>query len=134
MKKPRRPSARQHRIESEVQRTLALLLPRVVHDPRVTNVTITAVRATADIGTLRVYFLPFGTKHPAAEVEAGLQSAAGLLRGEVGRQLGLRYAPKLEFVHDVELERAEALTRLIDASVAGLPPADASPPDGGRDD
>jgi ribosome-binding factor A len=91
------------------------------------------VRATADIGTLRVYFLPFGTRHPVAEVEAGLQSAAGLLRGEVGRQLGLRYAPKLEFVHDVELERAAALTRLIDSAVAGSPQAKADPPDGERD-
>ena len=115
-------SARHQRIEAEVQRTLATLLPREVRDPRVGNVTLTAVRAAPDLGTVRVYFLPFGQAHSPAEVEAGLRSAAGFLRGEVGRQLGLRHAPRLEFVYDAELVRAEKLTRLIDEAVAGSPP------------
>jgi ribosome-binding factor A len=115
-------SARHQRIEAEVQRTLATLLPREVRDPRVGNVTLTAVRAAPDLSTVRVYFLPFGQAHSPAEVEAGLRSAAGFLRGEVGRQLGLRHAPRLEFIYDAELVRAEKLTRLIDEAVAGSPP------------
>ena len=61
----------------------------------------------------------------AVHAEAGLRSAAGFLRGEVGRQLGLRHAPRLEFVYDAELERAEKLSRLIDEAVAtgNAPPA-----------
>jgi ribosome-binding factor A len=117
-------SARHQRIEAEVQRTLATLLPREVRDPRVGNVTVTAVRAAPDLSSVRVYFLPFGQAHSPAEVEAGLRSAAGFLRGAVGRQLGLRHAPRLEFVYDAELERAERLTRLIDAVAAGTPPPD----------
>jgi len=116
---PQSRSARQQRIESEVQRTLATLLPREVRDPRVGHVTLTAVRATPDLGTMRVYFLPFGQEHTPEEVAAGLRSAAGFLRGEVGRRLGLRHAPRLEFVHDADLERAERLGRLIDRAVAG---------------
>ena len=118
-------SARLQRVESGVQRVLATLLPRAVHDPRVGTVTLTAVRAASDLGTVRVYFLPFGGAHGREEVEAGLRSAAGFLRGEVGRQLGLRHAPRLEFVYDAELERAEKLSRLIDEAVAtgNAPPA-----------
>ncbi|MFO1402080.1 MAG: 30S ribosome-binding factor RbfA [Steroidobacteraceae bacterium] len=129
MKRTGSRSARLQRVESEVQRALATLLPRAVHDPRVGNVTLTAVRAAADLGTVRIYFLPFGGAHSPAEVEAGLRSAAGFLRGEVGRQLGLRHAPRLEFVYDVELERAEKLDRLIDAAVAGQRPPPGAPPD-----
>ncbi|MCC7462901.1 MAG: 30S ribosome-binding factor RbfA [Gammaproteobacteria bacterium] len=128
MKRSGSRSARLQRVDSEVQRALATLLPRAVHDPRVGNLTVTAVRAAADLGTVRVYFLPFGgaRSHSPEEIEAGLRSAAGFLRGEVGRQLGLRHAPRLEFHYDVELERAERLDRLIDAAVAGQapPPAD----------
>lgn len=112
-------SARLQRIEAEVQRTLATLLPREVRDPRVGNVTLTAVRAAPDLSVVRIYFLPFGQAHSPAEVEAGLRSAAGFLRGEVGRQLGLRHAPRLEFVYDADLERAEKLDRLIDEAVGG---------------
>jgi ribosome-binding factor A len=50
-------------------------------------------------------------------VQAGLNRAAGFLRGEVGRRLGLRHAPKLEFEFDASIERADRLTSLIDTAV-----------------
>ena len=48
----------------------------------------------------------------------GLTHAAGYLRGELGRRLGLRHAPRLEFVFDDTVEGAERLTRLINGAVA----------------
>jgi len=39
------------------------------------------------------------------------------LRGELGRALQLRHAPKLEFVYDQQIETADKLTRLIDGAV-----------------
>jgi ribosome-binding factor A len=108
--------SRAQRIEQQMLRTLAQLVMREVKDPRVGSVTITAVTLAADGGSARVYFLPFGDKHTPAEVGAGLNSAAGFLRGEVGRQLGLRHAPKLEFEHDVNIERAHQLTSLIETA------------------
>jgi ribosome-binding factor A len=41
------------------------------------------------------------------------------LRGEVGRRLQLRHAPKLEFVIDTTPERAAQLTDLINHAVKG---------------
>jgi len=111
-------SGRQQRIEAQMQRTLALLLPRAVKDPRVGPVTVTAVRLNADKSVATVYFLPFGGRQAAQEVLAGLQSSAGYLRGEVGRQLALRHAPRLDFQIDTDLERAQHLTGLIDQATA----------------
>ena len=51
------------------------------------------------------------------EVGEGLNRAAGFLRGEVGRALALRHAPKLEFVYDQQIEHADKLTQLIDRAV-----------------
>lgn len=48
---------------------------------------------------------------------AGLTRAAGFMRGEVGRRLGLRHAPRLDFEFDSSIENADRLTRLIDAAV-----------------
>ena len=61
--------------------------------------------------------MPFGDKHTPEEVGEGLNRAAGFLRGEVGRALALRHAPKLEFVYDQQIENADKLTRLIDGAV-----------------
>lgn len=110
-------SQRLARIEGEMQRVLSTLVSREVRDPRVGNVTLTAVNIAPDMSTARIFFVPFGGKHSPEEVGEGLTRAAGFLRGEVGRALQLRHAPKLEFVYDQQIEHADKLTRLIDGAV-----------------
>jgi ribosome-binding factor A len=100
-----------------MQRVLSTLVAREVRDPRVGNITLTAVNVAPDMSTARVFFVPFGDKHRPEEVAEGLARAAGFLRGEVGRALSLRHAPRLEFVYDQQIERADTLTRLIDGAV-----------------
>jgi ribosome-binding factor A len=111
-------SSRGRKIEAQLQRVLAALIAREVKDPRVGNVTITAVSLSADMGLARVFFVPFARTHPSEEVRRGLTHAGGFLRGEVGRSLGLRHAPRLEFIVDETAERAAGLTGLIDQAVA----------------
>jgi ribosome-binding factor A len=113
------PKARKRRIESEIQRVLSEVISREVKDPRVGNVTITAVSVAADMATARVFFTPFASQNPPEQVRVGLTRAGGFLRGEVGRRLGLRHAPRLEFVFDDTAERAAHLTSLIDRAVKG---------------
>lgn len=96
---------------------LAELVSRDVKDPRVGNVTFTAVSIAPDLKTARVFFVPFAGGHDPEEVRAGLKRAAGFLRGAAGRRLGLRHAPRLEFVFDDRIDEADRLTRLIDRAV-----------------
>jgi ribosome-binding factor A len=111
-------SGRQRKIESELQRVLAELIAREVKDPRVGNVTVTGVRLSPDMAVAKVFYAPFASPHPQQEVQNGLTRAAGFLRGEVGRRLGLRHAPRLDFVFDDTTEKAARLTGLIDRAVA----------------
>src|SRR6202453_742585 len=93
------PAAGRHsRIEAQMQRVLSDLISREVKDPRVGNVTITAVEVAQDLATARIFFVPFAGGHEPQKVAAGLARAGGFLRGAVGRQLGLRHAPSLSFV------------------------------------
>jgi ribosome-binding factor A len=110
--------ARTQRIESEIQRVLAALIARELKDPRVGNVTITQVSMAADMGSARVFFSPFASRHSPEQVRTGLTHAAGFLRGELGRRLALRHAPRLEFVFDDSVEGAARLTSLIERAVA----------------
>src|ERR1700753_2024678 len=109
--------ARTRRIESEIQRVLSELIAREVKDPRVGNVTITGVNVAADMGPARVHSAPFASLNPHEEVRIGLTHAGGFLRGEVGRRLRLRHAPRLEFVFDDTADKASHLTQLIDSAV-----------------
>jgi ribosome-binding factor A len=107
---------RHRRIEAELQRAMSELVSREVKDPRVGSVTITEVKIAADMSTARVFFTPFASKHTPEEVLEGLTRASGFLRGEIGRRLGLRHAPKLEFEFDDSFEKAAKLTALIDSA------------------
>jgi ribosome-binding factor A len=112
------PRPRNRKIEAELQRALAEIIAREVKDPRVGNVTISAVDLAPDLRTARVFFTPFASAHSPQEVRAGLTRAAGFLRGAVSRRLGLRYAPRLQFVFDDAFDKAAALTDLINQAVA----------------
>src|SRR5436305_15044031 len=111
-------NSRQQRVATQMQRTLAELLPRAVKDPRVGRVTITGVSLLEDFSSERVWSLPFGGARATDEQLAGLQSAAGFLRGELARQLGLRHAPRLEFCVDTAPAQAQALSALTDTAVS----------------
>ena len=118
MKRGAQGGGRLRKIEAELQRVLAELVAREVKDPRVGNVTITGVSLSADMGVAKVFYAPFVSSHPREEVQSGLSRAAGFLRGEAGRRLGLRHAPRLDFVFDDTTEKAARLTGLIDRAVA----------------
>jgi ribosome-binding factor A len=121
-------SQRLGRIEGEMQRVLSTLVSREVRDPRVGNITLTSVSVAPDMSTARIWFVPFGDKHSPEQVTEGLNRASGFLRGELGRALQLRHAPKLEFIYDQQIENADKLTRLINNAVKsddrGADPAD----------
>jgi ribosome-binding factor A len=115
-------SGRHGRIEAQMQRVLSELISREVKDPRVGNVTITAVQIAHDLATARIYFVPFAGGHDPVQVAEGLARAGGFLRGAVGRQLGLRHAPRLSFEFDETLDKAAHLTDLINRAVASDTP------------
>src|SRR5437867_7898880 len=104
----RRPARVAHLIQSE----LASLLLRDAKDPRLRQLTVTAVRMSTD---LRVAHVFVRTLEPAgaAGAVAALRHAAPFLRGEVGRALGLRVTPELRFAYDTVPDQAQRVDELL---------------------
>lgn len=84
-------------INEEIRRELSRLIP-ALKDPRISGlVSVVRVDTAGDLGVSKIYVSALeGTK----EVAKGLDSAAGHLRTELGRALGLRHIPKLVFIAD----------------------------------
>jgi ribosome-binding factor A len=104
----------QRRISDLVRSHLTNLLQRKASDPRLGMVTITDVVVTPDALRADVHFSVLGGAEERAEAQAGLDSAAGWLRREMGRGLRLRNTPKLVFHYDPSLERGEHIASLLD--------------------
>jgi ribosome-binding factor A len=94
---------RSARVATMLVKELAWLLAREVRDPRAAFVAITRVNLTDDLRSARVFVrLIKDGDLPERRREAlfGLSRAAGLLRKEVSRRLGLRHTPELSFEYD----------------------------------
>jgi ribosome-binding factor A len=104
----------QRRISDLVRTHLTELLERKANDPRVRMVTITEVTTTPDALRADVHFSVLGGAEAQAEAQAGLDSAAGWLRRELGSRLRLRNTPRLVFHYDPSLERGEHIAGILD--------------------
>ena len=106
---------RSRRVAQQIQRTLSQLIRREIRDPRLGMVTLTEVRVSKDMGYATVYYSVLGADQ--AKSQEILDSAAEILRGPLGRALGLRHAPELRFVHDELIESGARLSGLIHQAV-----------------
>ncbi len=111
------PFRRADRVGDLVRRELSRLLLREVKDPRLNQVIVTKVEMSADLRRARVSFTGAPGGDRAGEL-AGLASAAGFLRGKLGRELRLRYAPELAFEADESVDRSLHIAALL-KQVAG---------------
>lgn len=107
------PFKRADRVAGLIQEELSRVLLREVKDPRLHEVVITAVRVSADLRHARVLFTASARPGGVEDVLTGLQSAAGFLRGHLGRTLRLRYAPELTFEADTSVERSLRVAALL---------------------
>jgi ribosome-binding factor A len=107
------PFKRADRVAGLIQEELSRLLRREVKDPRLHEIVITAVELSADLRHARVLFTGSGRQGGPEDALAGLRSAAGFLRGQLGRTLRLRYAPELTFEADDSVERSLHVAALL---------------------
>lgn len=105
--------ARVRRVADRIKETVALLLDTKVKDPRLGFVTITEVRITGDLREATVFYTVLGDEEKRASTKVALESAKGMLRSEVGKALGIRHTPSLQFMLDGIPENASHISEIL---------------------
>jgi ribosome-binding factor A len=101
---------------AKVQKVAKEILGEAIQDlkdPRIGFATVTAVRVSADLRHARVYVSVMGSEEEKVETLRGLESARSILRGELGRQIRMKYLPELTFELDTGPEEAQRLETLL---------------------
>ena len=111
-------SPRVRKIADRIQVIVAEMLDRRIKDPRLGFATITDVRLTGDTQQATIFYTVLGEDEERAATAAALESAKGLIRSEVGKQLGMRHVPSLTFVADALPETARHLDEVLAAARA----------------
>jgi len=106
-------SGRIRRVNEAVKQVLSEAIPSL-KDPRIGFVTVTTVETTTDLDHAKVWVSVFGGENQRKKTLEALDGAAGVLQGRIGKELGLRRTPRLEFVYDRAVEQGVRMTRLID--------------------
>ena len=117
---------RNTRLESEIRSVMSELLRVEVNDPRLTEVTVSLIRLSADRSKARVYFSVIGDEEREREAGDGFSAASAFLRRQLGQKMRLRVVPSLEFLRDTSYEYGDRMERLFDrlSENGMLPPAE----------
>ncbi len=109
------PSQRQLRVGEQLRHTLSQILARgELRDPELAeaNVTVTEVRVSPDMKAATAYVLPFADGTPE-DLAAALNRAAGYFRGQLGREIDIKYTPELRFAPDRSFDEAARVDALL---------------------
>ncbi len=82
------------KVEDLIKKEIANLLLKKVSDPRLSDVTITDVELSKDLGRAVVYY---DTVSEVDEIQKGFEKASPFIRRELSKSLYLKHIPKVEF-------------------------------------
>jgi ribosome-binding factor A len=101
------------RVGDQLLREMAELLMLKVKDPRVKRTTLTGIHLSNDLRNAKVYYSVLGGDKAVREAQAGLDSAKGFIKREIGMRLDLKYMPDIKFKHDRTLEMGDHMEKLF---------------------
>src|SRR6202790_4271783 len=117
-------SYRADQVGEQVREEIMSIIRRELKDPRIGFVSITSVRMSPDLRQARVRVSVLGNPEQQKESMAGVVSARGLIRHELGRRLqNLKFSPELRFELDSSIEYAVHISELLKEVL----PADGAP-------
>ncbi len=107
-------SYRADQVGEQVREEIMSIIRRDLKDPRIGFVSITAVRMSPDLRAARVRVSVLGNPEQQKESLAGLVSARGVIRHELGRRLqNLKFAPDVRFELDPSIEYSVHISELL---------------------
>lgn len=102
-----------NKINEEIRRELSAII-RDLKDSRIPMMTsVVAVRVTNDLSYAKVYVSVMGDEEVQKKALAGLKSAAGFVRREVGHRLTLRHTPEVLFELDHSIEHGAHINQML---------------------
>ena len=104
---------RVRKIQEFIKQEVSKLILRELKDPRIGFITVTDARITGDLREATVYVSLFGSDAEKADTLKALKSANGYIRSEVGKRLGIRYSPTIEFKEDTSLDYGMKIDKIL---------------------
>ncbi|MDE7315802.1 MAG: 30S ribosome-binding factor RbfA [Mucispirillum sp.] len=103
---------RTKRVAELIRQEVSNVIRDSVHDPKVKDVVITAVKVSVDLDLAKIYWTTYNND-AVKGIQAGLERSAGFIRKEILKSVRLKKVPKLEFVIDDSRQEADKIDNLL---------------------
>ncbi|MEH2057477.1 MAG: 30S ribosome-binding factor RbfA [Nostoc sp.] len=112
------------RVAELIKREVSQMLLNGIKDDRVGTgmVSVTDVDVSGDLQHAKIYVSIYGTDEAKVETMAGLKSATGYVRSELGARVRLRRTPEVIFLEDRSIERGNKVLALLNQLNNERPP------------
>jgi len=104
---------RKEQLEKSLIREINNIIHRKINDPRIKFVTITRVKVSSDLKYADIFVTIFNDRKQQKKALEGLKNATKFIRGELGKDLKIRYVPDIKFIIDKDLEQQYKLLKII---------------------
>ena len=101
------------KLQELIKQEVSKMLLYDIKDPRIGFVTVTEVEMTGDLREATIYVSIMGNDEQIKDSMAGLQSALGFVRREIGKRIRLRFTPEISFAPDKSLDYSEHIQKLL---------------------
>lgn len=110
------PNPRANRIAERIHEMVTSLVTNRLKDPRLELAAVTDVHVTGDLQHAAVFYTAYGDRGKLKDTSRALSRTKGNIRSRVGRQLGLRLAPTIEFTANALPETTRSLEGALTAA------------------
>ena len=103
------------RVAELIKREVSQMLIHDIKDDRVGAglVSVTDVVVSGDLQHAKIFVSVYGSEEAKIETMAGLKSATGFVRTELGQRVRLRRTPEVIFQEDSSIERGTKVLSLL---------------------
>lgn len=101
------------RLSELIKEEVGELIHDELKDPRIGFVTVTSAEVTPDTRHADIHLSILGTKEERDRSLAGINSAKGHLRRELGRRVRMKYLPELHFYLDLSAEHSARVGKIL---------------------
>jgi len=108
-------SKRSEQLEKYLKIEINKVIYREINDPRIKFVTITKIQVSSDLKYAKIFVSIFNDNDEGRQKLAleGLEHATKFIRGEIGKDLKLRFIPEIIFKIDKDIEYQYKLQKII---------------------
>ncbi|SRR5713226_1066777 len=104
---------RPEKVREFIKEQVSDIIQHQLKDPRIGFVSVIDVEVSVDLRNAKVFVSVLGDEQAKTDTMAGLQSAQGYVRSELGRRLQMRFTPQISFRLDESIERGTRVVTLI---------------------